>query len=41
MPKHGRITSNGNGNGGTPDWAYWTLIAVVLVIAFLILIFGL
>lgn len=38
MSKHSRPGGNGNGNGGVPDWFYWTLAFVVLVILVMIFV---
>ena len=39
---HRSRNSNGNGNGGgTPDWFFWTLAFVALVVLALVLMFGL
>lgn len=36
---HRRMKSRGNG-GGTPDWFFWTLAFIALVIAALVIMFG-
>jgi hypothetical protein len=39
VPKHSQSNGNGNG-GGVPDWFFWALAFVALVIGVLIFMYG-